>query len=235
MLLDEEKSWPSGPPADAASQNGTDQTLRNDEQASQLESSPERVEDGYLVNFDDNGDPWDPRTLPVTRKWIITATVAMSSFCVTVNSTLYTFTYTQLEAEFGVSREVCTLGLTTFVIGLALGPMLLAPLSEFYGRRPVYLGAFAMIFFFLIPCAVAQNIQTILVTRFFDGFFASSFLSVAGGTIGDMFVKSELSLPMMVYSASPFLGPSLGPVIGGFVSRAVHLRRSSFHTFLTPV
>lgn len=56
---------------------------------------------------------------------------------------------------------------------------------------------------------------TILVARFFDGMFASAFLSVAGGTIGDMFAKKDLSLPMFVYSGSPFLGPAIGPVIGG--------------------
>jgi len=45
-----------------------------------------------------------------------------------------------------------------------------------------------------------------LISRFFDGLAGSAFLSVAGGTVGDMFVKSELSLPMMVYTASPFIG-----------------------------
>lgn len=48
----------------------------------------------------------------------------------TVNSTLYTFTYDQIIPEFGISREVATLGLSIFVVGLAIGPMFLAPLSE---------------------------------------------------------------------------------------------------------
>ena len=41
----------------------------------------------------------------------------------------------------------------------------------------------------MIPCAVAQNIQTMLVARFLDGLAGSAFLSVAGGTVGDMFGK----------------------------------------------
>jgi hypothetical protein len=41
----------------------------------------------------------------------------------------------------------------------------------------------------MIPCAVAQNIQTMLVGRFLDGLAGSAFLSVAGGTVGDMFAK----------------------------------------------
>lgn len=42
-------------------------------------------------------------------------------------------------------------------------------------------------------------------------------MSVAGGTIGDLFNVHQLALPMMVYTASPFIGPELGPIIGGFI------------------
>lgn len=58
-----------------------------------------------------------------------------------------------------------------------------------------------------------------LVVRFIDGLAGSAFLSVAGGTVGDVFAKNELSLPMMVYTASPMLGPELGPVVGGFINQ----------------
>jgi len=85
----------------------------------------------------------------------------------TINSSLYTFTYNQIEPEFHVSREVATLGLSLFVIGLACGPLVLAPLSEFYGRRPIYLVAFAAYFIWIIPCAVAKNIQTLLISRLY--------------------------------------------------------------------
>ena len=44
-----------------------------------------------------------------------------------------------------------------------------SPLSEFYGRRNVYIGAFAMFVIWLIPCALANNIATMLIGRFFVG------------------------------------------------------------------
>ena len=55
----------------------------------------------------------------------------------------------------------------------------------------------------IIPCAVAHSIQTLVIVRFLDGFAGAAFLSVAGGTFGDMFPKSKLQKPMMVYTASP--------------------------------
>jgi hypothetical protein len=48
----------------------------------------------------------------------------------TCASSIYATTYAQLMKEFGSSREVVTLGLSLFVFGLAVGPMVLSPLSE---------------------------------------------------------------------------------------------------------
>nr|POF04486.1 efflux pump atb [Quercus suber] len=160
----------------------------------------------FEVQFDGDSDPLSPKNKTALRKWCIVLIGSSCALCVTCASALYTSTYRQLEQEFHVSREVATLGLTTFVVGLGLGPMILSPLSEFYGRRIIYLCAFGMFFIWLIPCAVANNIATMLVARFFDGLAGSAFLSVAGGTVGDMFRREKLSAPMMVYTASPFIG-----------------------------
>ncbi|WPH00743.1 MFS general substrate transporter [Acrodontium crateriforme] len=181
----------------------------------------------FEVKFDGGeNDPMSPKNKPLLRKWCITLLVSFSSLCVTCASTLYTSTYLQLEKDFDVSRLVATIGLTTYVCGLGLGPMFLSPFSEFYGRRIIYICAFGIYFIFLIPCAVAQNIQTMLVVRFFDGLAGSAFLSVAGGTVGDMFTKQTLSMPMTIYTVSPFMGPCIAPVMGGFINQFADWRWS---------
>ena len=95
--------------------------------------------------------------------------------------------------------------------------MLLSPLSELYGRRHVYLVSYALFTIWLIPCALARNIETMLVSRFLSGLTGSAFLSVAGGTIADMFNKEELGAPMMLFTLAPFSGPATGLVWGGVV------------------
>ncbi|RMZ68802.1 benomyl methotrexate resistance [Pyrenophora seminiperda CCB06] len=175
------------------------------------------TEQPYLVTWDGDADPENPRSMSKLRRWAIVLICAASSLCVTCTSSLYTSTYSQLEPEFGASRLVCTLGLSLFVAGLGTGPMILSPLSEFYGRRPIYICSFTFFLVWMIPCALARNMETMLVARFLDGLAGSAFLSVAGGTVGDMFGKHELSAPMMVYTASPFVGPEIGPLIGGFI------------------
>lgn len=129
-----------------------------------------------------------------------------------------------MEAEFGNSRIVSVLGLSTFVLGIAFGPMFFSPLSEFYGRRPIYLVAWTMYVIWIIPQAVAPNIQTMLVTRFLDGFAGSTFLAVSGDTVGDLFARSELQYPMQIFTIAPFIGPCAGPLIGGFINYNVSWR-----------
>lgn len=57
--------------------------------------------------------------------------------------------------------------------GFAFGPIMWGPFSELYGRKyPLFFGFFVFAIF-QIPVAVAQNLQTIMICRFFGGFFGS--------------------------------------------------------------
>ncbi|KAL4874153.1 hypothetical protein BDV12DRAFT_159200 [Aspergillus spectabilis] len=185
-------------------------------------SGPHTVEavesTGFIVDWDEN-DPMNPRNFDSVRKWIIVIICALGSVCVTCTSSMYTVTYDQLTEEFNCSRLVATLGLSFFIWGLGVGPLFLGPLSEFYGRRNIYITSFSFFLIWLVPCAVAKNIETMIVCRFLNGLAGSAFLSVAGGTVGDLFNRHELSAPMMLYTSAPFIGPEVGPLVGGFINQ----------------
>ncbi|KAI9822715.1 MAG: hypothetical protein M1826_000419 [Phylliscum demangeonii] len=181
---------------------------------------PQEDADGTVeCRWDGDHDPMNPRSMSELRKWIIVLVVSLSSSVVACVSSIYGSTYSQLEKEFHCSAIVATLGLSLFVLGLGLGPMVLAPLSEFYGRRPIYISALVFFLIWLIPSAVARNIETMLVARFLDGVAGSVFLSVAGGTVGDLFTAADLQPPMMIYTGFTFLGPVFGPLLGGFINQ----------------
>lgn len=58
-----------------------------------------------------------------------------------------------------------------------------------------------------------------LVGRFLCGLSGSAFMAVAGGTVGDLFNRGQLQLPMVMFTATGFVGPSVGPVVGGFINQ----------------
>jgi multidrug resistance protein len=110
------------------------------------------------------------------------------------------------------------IGTTTgFVVMLGIGPLLLAPLSETFGRRVVYLTCFSIFTLLQIPTALAPNIAFLITVRSVAGFFGSVGIANGGGTISDMFVPSERAGVFGWYLLGPLLGPTLGPLFGGII------------------
>lgn len=110
------------------------------------------------------------------------------------------------------------IGTTTgFVVMLGIGPLLLAPLSETFGRRVIYLTCFSIFTLLQIPTALAPNIAFLITVRSVAGFFGSVGIANGGGTISDMFVPSERAGVFGWYLLGPLLGPTLGPLFGGII------------------
>jgi len=78
-----------------------------------------------------------------------------------------------MEATFGVSAEVGTLGLSLYILGLSFGPMTLAPLSEYFGRSPIYIISYGVFLLFLLGSALVKNLGGFLVLRILSGIFSS--------------------------------------------------------------
>lgn len=70
-----------------------------------------------------------------------------------------------------------------------------------------------------IPCALAPNIGCLLASRFLCGFFGSAPLTLAGGTIADIWGPSERGFAIALFAAAPYGGPVIGPLIGGFIGK----------------
>lgn len=94
---------------------------------------------------------------------------AIVAFC----SSIHTAAITAVANDLDCSTTVSTLGVSTFLIGFASGPLLFAPLSEMYGRNPIYRITFLLFAVFNLGCALSPNIASLLVFRFLCGFFGS--------------------------------------------------------------
>ncbi|KAK5995732.1 MFS-type efflux pump MFS2 [Cladobotryum mycophilum] len=162
-------------------------------------------------------DPDNPKNWSMFRRCYAIFVVSFASWLVVLYSTSYTGSTPGLMKEFGASETVTTLGVTTYLLGLAVGSLVLAPMSELYGRRPVYLVCMCIWAILIIPCGVAHSLTTIIVVRFFGALFGAVMISNSPGTVVDVCKPEYLSLGLSVFSLAPFNGPVLGPLIGGFV------------------
>jgi hypothetical protein len=152
-------------------------------------------EEPFLVDWlTENDDREDPQSWPTAYKWAVSMFVTIATFAVFFCSSAYVsgdifarlvtcllFVKTGgahgIIAEFGVTNVVFTLGLSLFVFGFAIGPLLWAPLSEVLGRRVVFIITYGAMTAFNAGATVSQNIETLLIMRFFAAAFGSSLIT----------------------------------------------------------
>lgn len=170
-----------------------------------------------LVEFVEN-DKENPKNVGTGTKWLYTFMLGLICFVVALGSAIVTGDLEDPAAELNVSEEVMILAaVSVFVLGFGVGPLIFAPLSEELGRKPVYTVTLGLAVIFIVPCAVAKNIATLLVCRLIDGVLFSAPMTLIGGSLADIWEASERGKAMAVFSAAPFLGPVIGPIVGGLL------------------
>ncbi|GAP87850.1 putative major facilitator superfamily transporter [Rosellinia necatrix] len=173
--------------------------------------------EAYVVEFDGPDDPFHPQNWPLGKKMLTAGILGYTTVTSAFTSSIFSAAIPKVSQEFGISKEVGTLGVSLFVLGFATGPIIWAPLSELKGRRlPILIAMFGFSIF-TISCAVAKDLQTLLICRFFAGFFGASPLTIVGAVFSDMFNNATRGIAITLFSMGVFTGPLLAPFIGGFI------------------
>ncbi|KAI0148863.1 major facilitator superfamily transporter [Pestalotiopsis sp. NC0098] len=184
--------------------------------ATSMSSSASRPPD-FEVVFIEN-DPDNPRNWSRAYRAWVTFCISFTTWTVVLYSTSYTATISGLKEEFHVqSTTVVTLGVTTYLLGLAAGSLLVAPASELWGRRPVYIVCMIIFTLLVIPSCLATSQAEILIVRFFGALFGAAMISNSAGTVVDISTEETRAMVMSLWSIAPLNGPVTGPLIGGFV------------------
>ncbi|KIM99898.1 hypothetical protein OIDMADRAFT_126316 [Oidiodendron maius Zn] len=172
----------------------------------------------FVVNWDGEHDPLNPRNYSKTSRIWMTLLVSGIAFVVTVASSIDTAILPQASAKFGVSDVVESLAATgMYLIGFGLGAIFVGPFSETFGRNVVYVVTLVMFMIFIMASGLAPNIGAQIAFRFLAGFFGAAPLTCAGGSISDMWDSLERSYGFPIYAIPAFSGPVLGPVMGSYI------------------
>lgn len=188
--------------------------------------------DPRIVGWDGPDDPDNPQNWSVSYKWLLTGVCSLLTVNVyvplpvllrkslilsrrTFASSAPSSGSLAIAAEFHNSREISYLITSVFLFGYVFGPLMWAPGSELFGRRPIFIATMLIYCLFHLGQALAPNIQTLLITRFLSGVFASAPLTNCGGVIADIWDPVGRGPATSVFTASVFVGPVLGPIAGG--------------------
>lgn len=130
----------------------------------------------------------------------------------------------QLMAKWSISRLAFNLGITTFTTGFSTAPMVLAPFSELNGRKPVFVATGILFVACQLCCAVTPSYGGMLTARFFTGVGGSTFSTMVGGVVSDIYHTEDRNTPMALFSGAALFGTGLGPVCSGFIAQNVSWR-----------
>lgn len=125
----------------------------------------------------------------------------------------------EMAADLHMTNTVeIQISLSIFVLAWAIGPFLLGPLSEIYGRVRILQFSNLIFLAWNIGCGFAQNNVEIILFRLLAGLGGSAQLAAGGGVLSDCWHPEQRGKAMGIYTLAPVLGPAIGPVLGGWIA-----------------
>ncbi|EXJ70377.1 uncharacterized protein A1O5_06445 [Cladophialophora psammophila CBS 110553] len=171
-----------------------------------------------LSKIETNSDA-HPIRWPLWKKWYIVFVYCLLQVFVTLTSTTYVSVEFLIMEKWTSSTQVATLGQSMFIVGTAVGPAFLGPLSDIGGRKWVYVGSILLYAILNIGTALADNFPMLVIFCFLIGCAGSVALCNVAGTIADLFGDSDgAAQPMALFVLSANFGPSLGSPIGEWIA-----------------
>ena len=119
--------------------------------------------------------------------------------------------------DLGITTGAAQLTLTVYIIGLALGQIVIGPLSDRFGRRrPLLVGILAFVLF-SISISFAPTLEIMLVLRLFQGIAASSGMVLGRAIVHDMVQGDRAARALNVITAAGLIVPALAPLLGSLI------------------
>jgi DHA1 family bicyclomycin/chloramphenicol resistance-like MFS transporter len=137
---------------------------------------------------------------------------------------MYLPSFPSMAAELGASASQIQLSLTTFIVGLAVGPLFVGPISDAVGRRKPLLIGLSVYAVVSLVCAFAPSANALIGLRLVQGIGVSAGFVVARAIALDRFSGLAMARFMSLLMLVNGLGPVLAPVVGGQVLRLTSWR-----------
>ncbi|EEH16437.2 hypothetical protein PABG_06524 [Paracoccidioides brasiliensis Pb03] len=183
------------------------------------------VSDLNKVDWDGPDDPMNPYNWPMTKKTSIVLNIALITFLTPLGSSMFAPGTMDVMREFKSSnQELASFVVSVYLVGYAFGPLIIAPLSELYGRMYLYHACNALFVIFNVACALAPGLGSLIGFRFLAGAAGSCPLTIGAASLADMITQKKRGAAMGAWAIGPLIGPVVGPIAGGYLTEAMGWR-----------
>jgi len=178
-----------------------------------------------VVDWNDSSDPRRPINWTMKKKWINCAIISVLTFLTPLASSMVAPAVPLMMTNFNsTNTTLASFIVSIYILGYAIGPLFIAPLSEMYGRLPMYHACNILFVVWNLACALAPSLSSLLVFRLLAGIAGSCPVTIFAGSIADVFIQEQRGGAMAICALGPLIGPVVGPVAGGFLGVAAGWR-----------
>ncbi|KAI1502200.1 polyamine transporter 3 [Biscogniauxia marginata] len=171
-----------------------------------------------VVDWNGPNDPENPKNWPEKKKWLNVSILSLLSIVTPLGSSMFAPGVPSIMAEFhSTSSVTATFLVSIYVLGFAFGPLIIAPLSEIYGRRPLYIFGNILFAIFTAATGLSTSIGMLLAFRLLMGITGSVPSTIGSGSIVDFMPIEQRGRAISAWALGPLLGPIIGPIAGGYL------------------
>ncbi|KAH8927156.1 MFS general substrate transporter [Atractiella rhizophila] len=204
--------------------------LKDDEEdlEAQDRKSSETVVEEKELDIEHLPVPDDPRAWSSAKKNFVLFSVSICSVCATLGANIYFPAIANLQKDLDASDSDISLSVSLFIVTQGVFPLIWSSISELKGRKKIYLSSMLVYIVGAIVAARCTSISVFIGMRILQAIGGSSVLSLGAGTLSDIYDTHERGAKVGIYYMSPLLGQSLGPLIGGAVTKASDWRATFY-------
>ncbi|KAI1475443.1 MFS general substrate transporter [Daldinia eschscholtzii] len=180
--------------------------------------------DPLLVTWNGDDDPEHPYNWPLTRKWAITILLSNGGLVTLMSGAMLAPALKSIAVDLNTDEEETQIFLSIFVLAFAFGPMILSPLAEVFGRRPVWMLSSCFYILWNTVAGFSQTPDLLIASRILSGIGASAEFAISNPVLSDTWIPAQRGTSFAISTFIPLLGPALGPIIGGAVSQSIGWR-----------
>ena len=154
------------------------------------------------------------------NKWAIAGTVVLSSFVVVMDISIVNVAMPQMLGEFGVTLDAITWVPVAYSIAEILLATMAAWCSLLLGRKRFYILSFSLFTAASVLCGLARSLEMMIVARVLQGLGGGGLIPVSQAIMLETFPEEERGMAMAIYSMGVVVAPTVGPVLGGWLTDA---------------
>jgi DHA2 family multidrug resistance protein len=149
---------------------------------------------------------------------LIIFVAVMASLLEIIDTSIVNVALPTMMGNLGATLEDISMVITGYAIANAIVLPVSAWLSERIGRRKYYLGCIAAFTVTSVLCGIAPNLFTLIIFRIVQGAMGGALLPTSQTLIYEQFPKEKAGMAGAIFGMSVMIGPTLGPVMGGFLT-----------------